>query len=69
MGHLHDELVFNLYNGTNKTTDNALAVTYVGPSITPLSNLNSGFRMYEVDSGSFELSHSISIYHSVSGTD
>ena len=23
----------------------------IGPSITPLTNLNSGFRVYEVDSG------------------
>lgn len=23
----------------------------IGPSLTPLTNLNSGFRMYEVDSG------------------
>ncbi len=23
----------------------------IGPSVTPLTNLNSGFRVYEVDSG------------------
>ena len=28
----------------------ALATSWIGPSITPLTNLNSGFRVYEVDS-------------------
>lgn len=27
----------------------------MGPSLTPLTNLNSGFRMYEVDSATFEV--------------
>jgi len=27
----------------------------MGPSITPLTNLNSGFRVYEVDSSTFEI--------------
>ncbi|EED84307.1 predicted protein [Postia placenta Mad-698-R] len=29
--------------------------TQIGPSVTPLTNYNSGFRMYEVDSGTFEI--------------
>lgn len=28
----------------------SLTGTQIGPSITPLTDLNSGFRMYEVDS-------------------
>jgi len=32
------------------SADTALAVSWIGPSLTPLTNLNSGFRMYEVDS-------------------
>jgi sphingomyelin phosphodiesterase len=35
--------------------DTAQAVAWIGPSITPLTNLNSGFRMYEVDSATFEV--------------
>jgi len=27
----------------------------IGPSLTPLTNLNSGFRMYLVDSVTFEV--------------
>ena len=32
--------------------DDAVAAAWVGPSITPLTNLNAGYRMYEVDAGS-----------------
>jgi hypothetical protein len=32
------------------TADTALATCWIGPSVTPLTNLNSGFRVYEVDS-------------------
>jgi sphingomyelin phosphodiesterase len=30
-------------------------VAWIGPSLTPITNLNSGFRMYEVDSETFEV--------------
>jgi len=30
-------------------------VSWIGPSVTPLTNYNSGFRVYEVDSGTFEV--------------
>ncbi|RVX69897.1 hypothetical protein B0A52_05732 [Exophiala mesophila] len=32
-----------------------LQVGYVGPSITPLTGLNSGYRVYQVDSKTFEI--------------
>lgn len=36
--------------------DTAQAISWIAPSITPLTNLNSGFRVYEVDSNvSFSL--------------
>ncbi|OCB86070.1 hypothetical protein A7U60_g6968 [Sanghuangporus baumii] len=56
-GHTHeDELsIFYTSNGTVKTAENALVVSWNGPSITPASNLNSGFRVYEVDSSTFEV--------------
>jgi sphingomyelin phosphodiesterase len=56
-GHWHDEFAFNSYtnNGTVKDASTALMLNWVGPSLTPLSNLNSGFRMYEVDSGNFNV--------------
>ncbi|EPT05669.1 hypothetical protein FOMPIDRAFT_1110912 [Fomitopsis schrenkii] len=67
-GHTHQDQ-FNLYyanNGTNMTADNALAVAWIGPSVTPLTNYNAGFRVYEVDSGSFEVLESYTWYADVS---
>ncbi|KAG2363419.1 sphingomyelin phosphodiesterase [Suillus spraguei] len=56
-GHTHqDELsIFYSNNGTNMTTETAQMVSWTGPSVTPLTNLNSGFRVYEVDSATFEV--------------
>ncbi|KAH7102564.1 sphingomyelin phosphodiesterase [Auriculariales sp. MPI-PUGE-AT-0066] len=56
-GHTHEDH-FSIYytnNATVKTAATAMAVSWIGPSITPLKHLNSGFRVYEVDSGSFEI--------------
>jgi hypothetical protein len=38
-----------------RTAENALTTDRIGPSVTPLTNLNSGYRMYEVDTGSFDV--------------
>lgn len=56
-GHTHEDqfMIYYSNNGTERTIDNALNVGWIGPSVTPLNNLNSGFRMYEVDTGSFEV--------------
>ncbi|KAF7332972.1 Sphingomyelin phosphodiesterase [Mycena venus] len=56
-GHSHEDH-FQIYysnNGTNMSAETAQAVSWIGPSITPLTDLNSGFRMYEVDSNTFEI--------------
>lgn len=42
--------IFYANNGTNMSAETALAQAWIAPSITPLTNLNSGFRVYEVDS-------------------
>ena len=42
--------VFYANNATNISAQTALTTSWIGPSITPLTNLNSGFRVYEVDS-------------------
>jgi len=47
--------VFYANNGTNISVENALAVSWIMPSVTPLTNLNSGFRVYEVDSATFDI--------------
>ncbi|KAF7793419.1 hypothetical protein EIP86_004531 [Pleurotus ostreatoroseus] len=56
-GHTHeDELsVFYANNGTVIDAEHALAASWIGPSVTPLTNLNSGFRVYEVDSNTFDI--------------
>ncbi|PCH34030.1 Metallo-dependent phosphatase [Wolfiporia cocos MD-104 SS10] len=56
-GHTHeDELsIFYANNATNISAETALAAQWICPSVTPLTNLNSGFRVYEVDSGTFDI--------------
>ncbi|KAF8434337.1 sphingomyelin phosphodiesterase [Boletus edulis BED1] len=56
-GHTHEDQlsIFYANNATNISAETALAVQWVMPSLTPLTNLNSGFRMYEVDSGTFDI--------------
>ncbi|EXJ92413.1 hypothetical protein A1O3_00964 [Capronia epimyces CBS 606.96] len=56
-GHTHEDQVMIYYgnNGTSQDAEHALNVGWIGPSITPLTNLNSGYRMYEVDTGDFSI--------------
>lgn len=56
-GHTHEDFAYIFYanNGTNQTADQALTTAWVGPSITPLTNLNSGYRSYAVDTGDWQI--------------
>lgn len=56
-GHTHEDQVMIYYanNGTNQSAGTALNAGWIGPSVTPLTNLNSGFRLYEVDTGDFNI--------------
>ncbi|KAB2575605.1 Sphingomyelin phosphodiesterase [Lasiodiplodia theobromae] len=56
-GHTHEDQVMIYYanNGTVRDAKNALTSGWIGPSVTPLTNLNSGFRLYEVDTGTFDI--------------
>ncbi|KAG6333055.1 hypothetical protein ID866_6032 [Astraeus odoratus] len=56
-GHMHeDEMsIFYSNNGTNMSVETAQTLSWMGPAVTPLTNLNAGFRVYEVDSGTFEV--------------
>ncbi|CEG69751.1 hypothetical protein RMATCC62417_05770 [Rhizopus microsporus] len=59
-GHTHkDELSIFYKNGKEQTAENAISVGYIGPSITPFLNLNPGFRVYKVDTKTFEIIDSI----------
>lgn len=68
VGHIHDEALYLTYanNGTVKNETTALGATWVGPSLTPLTNLNSGFRMYEVDEVTFDVIDAHTWYTNVS---
>ncbi|KAF9917474.1 hypothetical protein BX616_000874, partial [Lobosporangium transversale] len=54
-GHTHyDE--FALYYGPGaKNTHNAISTGWIGPSVTPYTDLNPGFRVYKVDSKSWNV--------------
>lgn len=67
-GHTHEDqfMIYYANNGTVQTSEHALAVGWIGPSVTPLTNLNSGFRMYEVDTGSFEIYDAYTWFSNVS---
>lgn len=66
-GHTHEDhiLIYYSNNGTNQTAFTALNTGWIGPSITPLTNLNSGFRLYEVDTGSFDIYDAYTFYSDV----
>jgi hypothetical protein len=66
-GHTHEDqfTIFYANNGTNQTSANALTTAWIGPSVTPLTNLNSGFRLYEVDTGSFDVYDAYTFYADV----
>ncbi|KAI0660496.1 sphingomyelin phosphodiesterase [Cubamyces menziesii] len=56
-GHTHEDqlMIYYANNGTTMNAQTAQAAGWIGPSLTPLTNLNSGFRVYEVDSSTFEI--------------
>ncbi|KAF9317855.1 hypothetical protein BG003_000251 [Podila horticola] len=58
-GHTHyDE--FALYYGPGaKSAQNAIATAWIGPSVTPYTNLNPGFRVYKVDTKSWNVFDSL----------
>jgi hypothetical protein len=67
-GHTHEDqnYVFYSNNGTVQDSAHAMVPAWMGPSVTPLTNLNSGFRMYEVDTGDFNVYESYTYYADVS---
>jgi hypothetical protein len=66
-GHTHEDefMIYYANNGTTPSASTALATGWIGPSVTPLTNLNSGFRMYEVDTVSFEIMEAYTFYSDV----
>ncbi|OJD35498.1 ser thr protein phosphatase family protein [Diplodia corticola] len=56
-GHTHEDqfMIYYANNGTVRDANHALMSGWIGPSVTPLTNVNSGFRLYEVDTGTFDV--------------
>lgn len=67
-GHTHEDefMIYYANNGSDISAAHALTTGWIGPSVTPLTNLNSGFRMYEVDTGSFDVYDAYTWYSDVS---
>ncbi|KIJ51843.1 hypothetical protein M422DRAFT_157627 [Sphaerobolus stellatus SS14] len=68
MGHIHDEARFIYYanNATTMDAASALTTTWIGGSVTPLTGLNSGFSMYEVDPVTFDIMEAYTWFANVS---
>lgn len=66
-GHTHEDQVILYYanNATVQNSSTALTSGWIGPSVTPLTNINSGYRMYEIDTGSFEIMDAYTFYSDV----
>ncbi|KAA8572254.1 hypothetical protein EYC84_002880 [Monilinia fructicola] len=66
-GHTHEDQVILYYsnNGTVQDSSTALTTGWIGPSVTPLTNLNSGYRMYEIDTGTFDIMDAYTFYSDV----
>ncbi|MCJ1314253.1 hypothetical protein MMC25_007933 [Agyrium rufum] len=66
-GHTHEDeqMIYYANNGTVQSANTALTPGWIGPSVTPLTNLNSGYRIYEVDTGSFDIYDAYTFYADV----
>lgn len=67
-GHTHEDqfMIYFANNGTVQNAETALTTGWIGPSVTPLTNLNSGFRLYEVDTGDFNIYEAYTFFSNVS---
>ena len=66
-GHTHEDeqMIYYANNGTVQSLETALTPGWIGPSVTPLTNVNSGFRMYEVDTATFDVYDAYTFYADV----
>ncbi|WVQ79165.1 hypothetical protein IAT38_001261 [Cryptococcus sp. DSM 104549] len=67
-GHTHEDqnMIYYGGNGTDISAGTAQNVGWIGPSITPLTDLNSGFRLYEVDAETWDILDAHTWYANVS---
>jgi hypothetical protein len=67
-GHTHEDqfMIYYSNNGTTRDASHAQTVGWIGPSLTPLTNVNAGYRTYEVDTGDFSVYNAYTYYTDVS---
>jgi hypothetical protein len=67
-GHTHEDqfMIYYSNNGTTRDAAHAQNVGWIGPSLTPLTNVNAGYRTYEVDTGDFSVYNAYTYYTDVS---
>jgi sphingomyelin phosphodiesterase len=53
--YLSPSLHKGLRNTTNIDLDSPLNMAFIGPSITPLTGLNAGYRIYEIDAKTYQV--------------
>ncbi|KAI9233528.1 MAG: Metallo-dependent phosphatase-like protein [Podila humilis] len=63
--HYDDFALYYAADGV-KSAENAISTAWVGPSVTPLGNLNSGFRVYKVDTKSWNVFDSLTYVADIS---
>ncbi|KAK4159001.1 Metallo-dependent phosphatase-like protein [Cladorrhinum sp. PSN259] len=61
-GHTHEDQVSIYYDTNNEP----VATGWIGPSLTPLTNMNSAYRLYEVDDSTWEVYNAYTFYSDVS---
>lgn len=67
-GHTHQDQFNVLYANDEKTVESAIMNTWIGQSVTPLSNYNPGWKYYEVDSKTFSVMNSYNFYTQLNET-
>lgn len=67
-GHTHEDelMIYYANNATTQSAATAQTVGWIGPSLTPLTNVNPSFRMYLVDTGDFQIYDAFTYYSAVS---
>jgi hypothetical protein len=63
-GHTHEDelMIYYAQNATSQSANTAQTVGWIGPSFTPLTNVNPGYRMYMVDTGDFQVYEAYTYY-------
>ncbi|EJU01821.1 Ser/Thr protein phosphatase family protein [Dacryopinax primogenitus] len=66
-GHTHEDefSIFYANNGTTMSAETAVATGWTAPSLTPLTNLSSGFRAYDIDPVTFNILDSYTWFSNV----